>query len=72
MGLDARCNDSVPRSSMAAMAQRSTRGGTRGMGRCDVTHRRCRLVRTYTDTLGTELTCGQSWSAVSELGIEFG
>ena len=56
VGLDARCNDSVPRSSMAAMAQRSTRGGTRGMGRCDVAHRRRRLVRTYTDTLGTKLT----------------
>ena len=56
MGLDARCNDSVPRSSMAAMAQRSTRGGTRGVGRCDVAHRRRRLVRTSTDTLGTKLT----------------
>ena len=56
MGLDARCNDSVPRSSMAAMAQRSTRGGTRVMGRCDVAHRRRRLVRTSTDTLGTKLT----------------
>ena len=55
MGLDARCNDSVPRSSMAAMAQRSTRGGTRGVGRCDVAHRRRRLVRTSTDTLCAEL-----------------
>ena len=55
MGLDAPCNDSVPGSSMAAMAQRSARGGTRGVGRCDVAHRRRRLVRTDTDTLCAEL-----------------
>ena len=45
-----------PDPAMAAVAQGSAGGRTRGMGRCDVAHRRRRLIRTYTDTLGTKLT----------------
>ena len=44
-----------PYPAMAAVAQGSAGGRTRGMVRCNVADRRRRFVRTYTDTLCAEL-----------------